>query len=224
MASVLSSPLPARRRLIRVVMLLGTHPMKWKLLILSLVLCASALVWYKQVFRWPLPPSGIPQMLLAACAAIASILSARLFFRTRGAARLLVVLPILSAGAVLLSLWLIWDAPGAHARSISLAGSPIYQRSGKGWSFECWIYPDSCWNYQGSRVFHGRLRNEDGEVFGKKDGETIETSFGSLVWRGDFSLSKVPERSTGWLFIDSYSGPEYILDSYEDNLWVFLFR
>ena len=64
-------------------------------------------------------------------------------------------------------------------------------------------------------MVHGRLWNKDGEVFGKKDGETVETGLGTLIWRGHYSLSKVPERSTGWLFIESITGPAYIRDRYD---------
>jgi len=96
--------------------------MKWKLLILSVVLCASALFWFNSIFRWPFPPSGIAPLLLAACAAVPSVLSGRLFFRAAGATRFLVALPILSTAAALLSVWLIWDASTAPARSIRRAG------------------------------------------------------------------------------------------------------
>jgi hypothetical protein len=59
------------------------------------------------------------------------------------------------------------------------------------------------------------LLNKEGEVIGKKDGETIETGFGTLIWRGEYSPTKVPERSTGWLFIESFTGPPFIRDRYD---------
>lgn len=37
--------------------------MKWKLLLLSVLLCIFALFWFNAVFRWPFPPSGIPWQL-----------------------------------------------------------------------------------------------------------------------------------------------------------------
>jgi hypothetical protein len=87
-------------------------------------------------------------------------------------------------------------------------GEPAYQRQTEGWRFGCWIYKDS-------KAVHGRLFGKDGELFGKRDGETIETGFGTLVWRGHFSPGKPPVKSTGWLFIESFSGPPFIRDRYD---------
>lgn len=85
---------------------------------------------------------------------------------------------------------------------------PIYWRGGDGWSFRCWIY-------EGSRAIHGRLWSREGEVVGKEYGETVETGLGTLVWRGHYSTNGVSEKSTGWLFIESFSGPPYIRDRYD---------
>jgi len=87
-------------------------------------------------------------------------------------------------------------------------GDPAYTRWGEGWSYACWTYPNS-------RAIHGRLRNKDKEVVGKRNGETIKTTFGTLVWRGSYSPGKAPDKSTGWLFVESFSGPPSIRDSYD---------
>jgi hypothetical protein len=87
-------------------------------------------------------------------------------------------------------------------------GDPDYTRWGEGWSYACWMYPKS-------RAIHGRLRNKDREVFGKRNGETIQTTFGTLVWRGNYSPGKASDKSTGWLFVESFSGPASIRDSYD---------
>lgn len=85
---------------------------------------------------------------------------------------------------------------------------PVYSRGGAGWSYQCWIY-------EGSRAFHGRLWSSAGEVTGKENGETLETGLGTLVWRGQYSTNGVPEKSTGWLFVESFSGPPFIRDRYD---------
>jgi len=87
-------------------------------------------------------------------------------------------------------------------------GQPDYQRMAEGWQFGCWIYPDS-------KAVHGRLLGKDGEIFGKKDGEEIETGFGTLVWRGHYKKEGSKDKSTGWLFIQSFSGPPFIRDKYD---------
>lgn len=87
-------------------------------------------------------------------------------------------------------------------------GQPAYQRQTEGWWFGCWPYKDS-------KAVHGRLIGKDGEVFGKRDGETIETGFGTLVWRGHYMPGKPPGKSTGWLFIESFSGPPCIRDRHD---------
>ena len=87
-------------------------------------------------------------------------------------------------------------------------GEPAYQRETEGWRFGCWIYKNS-------KAVHGRLIGKDGEIFGKQNGEKVETGFGTLVWRGHYSVGKSPEKSTGWLFIESFSGPPYIRDRYD---------
>jgi hypothetical protein len=87
-------------------------------------------------------------------------------------------------------------------------GEPGYVRGAEGWFYACWMYPNS-------RAVHGRLRNKDNEVFGKRNGETIKTTFGTLLWRGNYSPEKAPEKSTGWLFVESFSGPPFIRNAYD---------
>ncbi len=87
-------------------------------------------------------------------------------------------------------------------------GQPDYVRGAEGWFYACWIYPNS-------RAVHGRLRRKDKEIIGKRAGEMVKTSFGTLVWRGNYSPQKKAEKSTGWLFVDSFSGPSSIRDSYD---------
>lgn len=86
-------------------------------------------------------------------------------------------------------------------------GQPAYMRGSDGWSF-------GCWNYTGAQVVHCRLRNTMGEAFGSKDGETITTNLGTLIWRGHYSPHTVPDKSTGWLFVESFSGPPFIRDGF----------
>jgi hypothetical protein len=87
-------------------------------------------------------------------------------------------------------------------------GQPQYARGDDNWFYGCWFYPKS-------RAIHGRLRNKDREVIGKRNGETIKTSIGTLVWRGNYSSDKAPEKSTGWLFTFPPIGPPMIFDSYD---------
>ena len=98
-------------------------------------------------------------------------------------------------------------APGSEKPEIP-EGPMAYARRGEdGWGFACSIY-------KGSRAVHGRLVHKGVELFGNSYGETVKTSLGSLVWRGHYSPGKVPDRSTGWLFTESLSGPPYIRDRY----------
>jgi hypothetical protein len=50
---------------------------------------------------------------------------------------------------------------------------------------------------------------------GKRNGETVKTTFGTLVWRGSYSPGKALQRRTGWLFVDSFTGPPFIRDSHD---------
>ena len=86
-------------------------------------------------------------------------------------------------------------------------GQPAYMRGSDGWSFACWAYT-------GAQVFHCRLNSKMGEAFGSKDGETITSNFGTLIWRGNYSPNAIPEKSTGWLFIETPSGPPFIRDDF----------
>ena len=36
-----------------------------------------------------------------------------------------------------------------------------------------------------------------------------------MVYRGDYVTDRTPDRSTGWLFIESLSGPPCIRDRYD---------
>lgn len=92
-------------------------------------------------------------------------------------------------------------------------GEPSYSRRTDGWAF-------GCWDYRGTNAIHGRLFGKDGEVFGKTDGEKIETGFGTLVWRGPYIPGKPSEKSTGWLFVESSSGPPNIRDRYDPKTGV----
>ena len=92
-------------------------------------------------------------------------------------------------------------------------GDPGYTRWAEGWAYACWMYPNS-------RAIHGRLRSKDKEVFGKRNGETIKTTFGTLVWRGDYSPQKARAKSTGWLFVESFTGPPFIRDAYDPRTGV----
>jgi hypothetical protein len=87
-------------------------------------------------------------------------------------------------------------------------GQPDYVRGAEGWFYACWMYPNS-------RAVHGRLRSKDKELMGKRNGETIKTGFGTLVWRGNYLPQKKAEKSTGWLFVESFTGPPFIRDSYD---------
>jgi hypothetical protein len=85
---------------------------------------------------------------------------------------------------------------------------PDYVRGAEGWFYACWMYPNS-------RAIHGRLRNNEKEVFGKRNGETIKTTIGTLVWRGNYAAAHASEKSTGWLFVQPPLGPPFIFDAYD---------
>ena len=99
-------------------------------------------------------------------------------------------------------------AAGNQTKAPQPEGQPDYMRQAEGWFYACWNYPNS-------RAIHGRLQKDGKEVFGKHNGEKISTSFGTVVWRGDYSPGKHREKSTGWLFIEAISGPPAIWDSYD---------
>ena len=76
------------------------------------------------------------------------------------------------------------------------------------------------WHYKDSRAIHGRLLHDNKEVIGKRIGETLDTPIGTLVWRGKYSPVKNRDKSTGWLFVESFTGPPFIRDRYDPKTGV----
>ena len=111
----------------------------------------------------------------------------------------------LLASAALLA----FPAFASHAKKApEPKGQPDYIRESEGWLFGAWHYRDS-------RAIHGRLQHRGKEVVGKPVGDILDTPIGEVVWRGSYSSTKEPHKSTGWLFVRILVGPDFIRDGYD---------